>query len=602
MKPMIVGIGGAGGNILKHFLESQDVSLPFGSFGDHLAFGNAKGVWLDSATQDAQEQNFYGDLEKSKYPGYLICHREIHKDSPLRKWVMYQYGLDLKAQGYDRRAEYLKGIFEVFDLKAVKKIAHKEFNGEENPLPAYMWKRGISPLTVLSLSGATPSSSGSGAAIPEEGNDGKEMGSILRGLQKTLKSNPAASKNSSGDSSKNISQSKELCDSILFVASLGGGTGTGFINPITAYVRQKEIAFPIFALGILTEKGMDARKTAEGQKNLGATIAMYDLLTKPAGKGIDSLIVVDNEVLSKKHNGNFKSIDRTIYSSLRPLLDIRNYPGAKLQDDAPAMKRVFLDADQNDILTLEDGSSFLPTPILVPCYHSHSGSRGGERSLVEHALQEGSRLFPCVPDRADRAFVFTRGFVREDKIIEAVREFTGAKVPKISVYRKLATGGSEDILILLRNPYGGVAGEHLKEGTLEARIYDIVDSALNYIQKEMTNVIGGKGYTPLTAQCMRNYFYGPGGMKQELIKVKKRIAEGRRIIFFNLDPPKIFSKIDSEEVNDGTKGGAPAYISDGDEKASAVSREVEMLLKKEIQRLMQTPEFDERVREIIKEP
>ena len=169
MKPMIVGIGGAGGNILKHFLQSQDVSLPFGSFGDHLAFGNAKGVWLDSATQDAQEQNFYGDLEKSEYPGYLICHREIRKDSPLRKWVMDEYGLDLKAQGYDRRAEYLKGIFEVFDLKAVKKIAQKEFKGEENPLPGYMWKRGISPLTVLSLSGTTPSSSGIIPTIPEEG-------------------------------------------------------------------------------------------------------------------------------------------------------------------------------------------------------------------------------------------------------------------------------------------------------------------------------------------------------------------------------------------------------------------------------------------------
>lgn len=592
MKPMIVGIGGAGGNILKHFLQSQDVSLPFASFGDHLAFGNAKGVWLDSATQDAQDQDFYGDLENGEYPGYLICHREILEDSSLRKLVRDEYGLDLKAQGYDRRAEYLKGIFEVFDLEEVKEIARKEFNKEENPLPAYMWKRGISPLTVLSLSGATPSSSGTGPAIPEEENDGKEMGGILRGLQKTLKSIPAEPRKSSGDSSKNGSKSKQLCDSILFVASLGGGTGTGFINPITGYVRKKEKAFPIFALGILTEKGMDARKTGEGQKNLGATIAMYDLLTKPAGDGIDSLIVVDNEILSKKHNGDFKSIDRTIYSSLRPLLDIRNYPGAKLQDDAPAMKRVFSDADQNDKLTAEDGSNFLLTPVLVPCYHSHSGSRGGERSLVEHALQEGSRLFPCVPDRAERAFVFTRGFVREDKIINAINEFTNEKIPKIAVYRKLATGGSEDILILLRNPYGGVAGEHQKEGTLEARIYDIVDSALNYIQKEETNIIGGKGYTPLTKDNLRNYFYGPGGMRQELIKVKERIAEGRKPIFSNLNPPKIFSKIGSEVTDD--------YV-DNKQRASAVSREVEMLVKKEIQRLMKSSEFDERVREIIKE-
>jgi cell division GTPase FtsZ len=601
MKPMIVGIGGAGGNILTHFLQSQDVSLPFASFGDHVAFGNAKGVWLDSATQDAQEQGFYGDLEKSEYPGYLICHKIISDNSDIKREIMNKYGLDLKAQGYDRRAEYLKSIFEVFDLDEVKTIAKNEFKGEENPLPAYMWKQGIRPLTVISLGLGASTLNGLEPENKGRDEEGKEGGSILGGVLNSIKSIKMTSRNSNNDTSKNESRSRELCDSILFIASLGGGTGTGFINPITAYVRRSQKAFPIFALGILTEKGMDARKTAEGQKNLGATIAMYDLLTKPAGDGIDSLIVVDNEILLKKHNGDFKSIDRTIYSSLRPLLDIRNYPRAKLQDDAPAMKRVFLDADQNDILTAEDGSSFLPTPILVPCYHSHSGSRGGERSLVEHALQEGSRLFPCVPDRADRAFVFTRGFIREDKIKDAINEFTHGEIPKIQIYRKLATGGSEDILILLRNPYGGTAGEHRKEGTLEARIYNIVDSALDYIQKEETNIIDAKGYTTLTKDNLRNYFYGPGGMRQELIKVKERIAEGRKPIFFNLHPPKIFSKIGSEESDDEKRWIASADMSGEDEKASAVSREVEMLVKKEIQRLMKSSEFDERFREIIKE-
>lgn len=584
MRPLIVGIGGAGGNILKQFLQSQDVSLPIGSFGEHLAFGNAKGVWLDSATQDAQQQDFYGDLENSKYPGYLICHREILKDSPLRKWVMDKYGLDLKAQGYDRRAEYLKGIFEVFGLEEAKKMARKEFDGEANPLPAYMWKRGISPFTVVSLGVGASTLSGIKPAIAGKGEEVSEGGGILN----SLKSIPSASKNSNRDSTEE-SQSKELCDSILFVASLGGGTGTGFINPITAYVRRKEVAFPIFALGILTETGKESRKTAEGQRNLGATIAMYDLLTKPAGEGIDSLIVIDNQVLKEKHKGDFKSIDRDIYSSLRPLLDIRNYPGAKLQDDAPAMRRVFLDADQDDILTGEDGSSFLPTPILVPCYHSHSGARGGERSLVEHALQEGSRLFPCVPDRADRAFVFTRGFVKEKEIKEAIDEFTDEKITKIEVYRKLGNGGSEDILILLRNPYGGVAGEQGKEGTLESRIYDIVDSAIEYIENEETNIIDGKGYTPLTKENLRNYFYGPGGMREELVKVKGRVVEGKKPIFLNRQPPSIFSKknLAEKEHEEVVKGSAEA-------------KEVEMLVQKEIRRLLGTPEFDQRVREIVK--
>ena len=597
MKPMIVGIGGAGGNILRHFLQSQDVSLPFGSFGEHLAFGNAKGVWLESATQDTQDQEFYGDLENREYPGYLICHKIIPDDSDLREHITKEYGLDLKAQGYDRRAEYLKGIFEVFDLKEIKSMSREEFHGEDYPLPGYMWKRGIRPFTVLShgLESPSPNEDKSSAT-------GKELGSV--GIQGnvlgSLKSIRLPLNKSNGDSSKDDSQSKDLCDSILFVASLGGGTGTGFINPITTYVRQVEnqTAFPIFALGIMTETGEDARKTDEGQKNLGATIAMYDLLTKPAGEGIDSLIVIDNQTLKERHKGDFKSIDKDIYSSLRPLLDIRNYPGAKLQDDAPALRRVFSDADKNEVVTWVDGTSFLPTPILVPCYHSHAGARGRERSLVEHALQEGSRLFPCVPDRADRAFVFTRGFVREEKIKEAMDDLTDHKIAKIQVYRKLGNGGSGDVLILLRNPYGGVVGGQKKEGTLESRLYEIVKSAIEYVDNQEMNIIGGKGYKQLTRENLRNYFYGPGGMRQELIKVKERIVEGRKPIFLNLNPPKIFAKMALAEE---AKRSAPAYICDGDEKASAVSREVEMLVKKEIQRLMKTPEFDERVREIIKE-
>ena len=83
MKPMVVGIGGAGGNILKKFLETQDVQLPVVCLGDHLAFGNAKGIWLDSATQDTQDQTYFGDLENGKYPGYLICHGMIFCGFPL---------------------------------------------------------------------------------------------------------------------------------------------------------------------------------------------------------------------------------------------------------------------------------------------------------------------------------------------------------------------------------------------------------------------------------------------------------------------------------------------------------------------------------------
>lgn len=590
MKPMIVGIGGAGGNILKQFLQSQDISLPLGSFGKHLAFGNAKGVWLESATQDVQDQNFYGDLENDEYPGYLVCHKIIRDDSPLRKLITDKYGFNLKAQGYDRRAEYLKGIFEVFDLEEIKKTSQREFGGEAYPLPGYMWKCGIRPSTVLGL--GLESTSSKGAESVSERDEDAEGAVTLERLLSPLKSIRSTLKNSNGDSSKrDENKSKTLCDSILFIASLGGGTGTGFINPITDYIRQveKQTAFPIFALGILTEKGMDARKTDEGQKNLGATIAMYDLLTKPAGEGIDSLIVVDNQKLIEENNGDIKSVDKDIYSSMRPLLDIRNYPGAKLQDDALAMKRVFTTVDQNDIYIGDDGVNFIPTPILVPCYHSHSGSRGGERSLVEDALQERSRLFPCVPDRADRAFVFTRGFVKEDKIKEAINELTDYKIAKVEVYRKLGNGGTEDILILLRNPYGEVAGEQEKERTLESRIYEIVKSATEYIDNQEMNIIGGKGYTPLTKESLRNYFYGPGGMRKELTRVKDRITGGERPIFLNLHPPCIFSKTSTSETADIVK-----------DNSSAKAKDVENLVQSKINELLMSTKFDERVREIVK--
>ena len=96
MRPCIVGIGGAGGNILRQFLQSQDVNLVV-QLGEHLAFGDVKGVWLDSASQDAQKQRFYGGLEQRSYPGYLICHDIIDAGSPTRSYVMDRYGFDLKA-------------------------------------------------------------------------------------------------------------------------------------------------------------------------------------------------------------------------------------------------------------------------------------------------------------------------------------------------------------------------------------------------------------------------------------------------------------------------------------------------------------------------
>jgi hypothetical protein len=91
-------------------------------------------------------------------------------------------------------------------------------------------------------------------------------------------------------------------------------------------------------------------------------------------------------------------------------------------------------------------------------------------------LGKDGRLFPCDPTKADRALVFTRGFFEEEEIAEAVAKCThlsyekieGKIEGKIKIYRKLGDSKNEDVLILLRNPYGdGTANEHTRKGTLE---------------------------------------------------------------------------------------------------------------------------------------
>jgi len=593
MKPMVVGIGGAGGNILKKFLETQDVQLPI-CLGEHLAFGNAKGIWLDSATQDTQDQKYFGSLEERKYPGYLICHGMISADSPFKKWIKDTYGLDLKAQGYDRRAEYLKAIFEVFDIEKVREMARKEFNKEDNPLPGYMWKNGIRPFTVLRPKTGANSHMGNAPASVAETTDNKSKFAALQKIGSLLGSIGALT-NKDKDASCSPEMQSKLCDSILFLASLGGGTGTGFINPITSYVRREEKAFPFFALGILTEKGDDARMAKAGQRNLGAAIAMYDLLTKPAGEGLDALIVIDNEVLGRKYGkANFEANDNAIYASMKPMFDLRDYPGAKLQDDAPAIKRVFWDADEDDRVEDEDGKVILLPPILVPCYYSHAESNGGESAMVEHALSEECRLFPCTPSKADRAYVFTRGYVNAEKIKSAIKEFTGITEEQTKVYRKLGNGFGEDILILLRNPYGGKAGEQnqKKDGkdlTFESRVYDLIESAINYIDTNETNIINYLGYSDLTKKYLKNYFYGSGGLREELKQSLQRIADGKKPIF--IKPLKIFSE---------PRSGSEAVVHDPtkQEPKPVEKKEIEEMVEKELQEMLTRPEFIQRIKKI----
>lgn len=592
MRPCIVGIGGAGGNILRQFLQSQDVNLVI-QLGEHLAFGDVKGVWLDSASQDAQKQRFYGGLEQRSYPGYLICHDIIDAGSPTRSYVMDRYGFDLKAQGYDRRAEYLKGIFEIFDFdSALADIASKEFAGETSPLPSYIWKRGIRPFTTISKKAGGNNKSEMSEANSASESPQNDLIKGLEGLSKRLGSTRG-------------SQPSRLCDSILFIASLGGGTGTGFINPITSYVRSEELAFPIFAMGVLTEKGTEARQATEGQRDLGAVIAMYDLLTKEPGTGIDGLIVVDNQVLVDRFQKNFPAIDRAIYRAMRPLLDLRSYPGEELQDDAPAMRRVFWEADSPDDKSrgertmrsqTEEGelateseiqpqkeSTILLPPLLVPCYHCRRGASGSADSLADKALARKSRLFPCQPARAERAYIFARGFFRSEDLKRAVSARTGLSQDRIKVYRKIGDGHSEDMLILLRNPYGGSPGAHEDKETFEGRIHDVMDQAIRYMEDDQENILGYLGYCDFTKEHLRNYFYGKGGLKEELQRSMERLEKGKKPIFSR--PLSIFK-------------GETVTASAADVGALDKGR-LRNMVKEELKEMLKSEECRSKIREMI---
>jgi len=592
MKPCVVGIGGAGGNILKQFLRNQDLNLVIHRFGELLAFGDVKGIWLESATQDTQGQNYYGNLSEGSYPPYLICHAGVGDSSATRSYVMEKYGFDLKAMGFDRRAEYLKAMFEIFELDPeLKAKCSEEFKRSDNPLSGFMWNTGIRPFTTLSMGKSARVSEKAGSK-DQEGTDGLpgRIPSILRSLNEIGRTKGAGELKSS-----------RLCDSILFLASLGGGTGTGFINPITSFVRSEEVIFPIFALGILTEKGSDKRHAAEGQRYLGAVIAMYDLLTREAGQGIDGLLLMDNQILMERFEGNYSAMDGAIFGALKPLLDLRNYPGDQLQDDAPAIRRVIWEVEAENGKEQKDRGHeirLLP-PMLVPCYHTQPDTSGDIDTLVEGAfgkagnlfpLGKDGRLFPCDPTKADRALVFTRGFFSTEEIAEAVSAIIHLPENKIKIYRKLGDSKNEDMLILLRNPYGGASGEHKRQGTLEWRLHEIITLSLKYIDENQTNILGFQSYKEITKDRLRNYFYGENGLIDELNNCLDRLENGERPIFTR--PLKIFGDAAIEPPITDSCLVRPEMLA----KDKYDLRE---MVKSELRQILKSEDCRRRIREIL---
>jgi hypothetical protein len=514
MKLCIVGIGGAGGKITQEFLGNEDLDFPLLTsitHAEYVSSGMVQGIWLEADKNDAKNnQFFFGDMTEGCYPCFYIPHDAVSDGCDVHRLVREKYGYDVKKQGFVRDAQYLKAIFEIFDTdpqvqETVARTMPKEMVESKGVIPA--------------ANGSSPSQA------PNPIFD--SAWNAIRGFT-------------------TLSKEGE-CDGILFIVSFGGGTGTGFINPIINHIRNEGKAdYPVFVLGVMTELGDFADKAQfakAGRRNLSAISALYDLLTK--GSGANGVIIVDNEILTKKFGEDYPSQNRFIQKIMQPVVAPRDYPGELPPGQAVA----------------QNFSKGVSRPALfVPLYASLPMSKDPEEALVKKALSEEGRLFACTPEKADFAMVFCRGYISDEKIKTAL--FRETKIPFENIWpvRKISEGENE-ILILLRNPYGGDPKAYLRDDTLESRLCKALSLALQQIRQNPEDLIyegkeiekgkkEGKSdqvrLTDASKQALKTFFYGEDGTSKnsgfvfELNEARKRLRDGEKPFFIN--PLRIFQK------------------------------------------------------------
>lgn len=551
MKLCIVGIGGAGGKVTQEFLGNDDLDFNLLSWitgAEYISPGKTQGIWLEADKNDAMNiQHFFGNLTEGAYPCFFIPHDVIEDGSNVHVAVRKKYGYDVKKQGFVRDAQYLKAIFEIFDTdEEIQGIAAQMANTD----------------MAQSLSDDSEMES---EHKPKSNNNGN-------GTSQKQIPNPIF------DSAWNAIRPFTTlgggeCDGILFIVSFGGGTGTGFINPIINHIRNEGKAdYPVFVLGILTELGEFADRaqfSKEGRRNLAAISAIYDLLTK--SNGANGVILVDNQILLERFGNDYVSANKFIYKIMRPIVAARNYPGEVPPGQAMAQH-------------FSEGVS--RPPVFAPLYASQPRRANPEEELVRKALSNG-KLFGCTPDKADWAMVFCRGFIDSEKIRQALSTQIGLDQTNIWVLRKMGEGDDE-ALILLRNPYGGNSGAYKEEGTLENRFCQVITLALRYMNQNSEDLFyegkdsdktanGGKGeqvkLTKLSKDALSQFFFGKEGFAKdnfgktegfafELRQARRQLRDGEQPPFF-LSPMRIFRK-DAESQD--KKGIVTEYTSLDEQK------------------------------------
>ncbi|MCK9566001.1 MAG: hypothetical protein M0Q43_08130, partial [Methanothrix sp.] len=544
----IIGIGGTGGKVLKEFLKNEDISILGRSLGEHIAFGSIKGIWMDFDTSDCLKEKFYGGrLEEGHYPGFIVPPEVIKNNSKVKEYILNEYGYDLRKQGFDRRAETMKAIFEIFQADpTVRSYSIDEYSGSESPLLSYLWEQAISRfVTIGRVAGENGANPGENLRTKGDMEPGEEANNAP--VDKPAAHSPEEEHNNHQEIKKILGNGRAIlsklgahqrgnaenvCESILFIASLGGGTGTGFINPLTSFIRTRG-SLAALALCLFTEKGIDTKATIEEQRDLGAIIAMYDLLTKRRGNGIDGLILIDNQILQSKFGGrNYSAMNRAVFDAMRPLVDQRRFPD--IDDESLGLQRVFLEG--------------LNCPgILVPCHAHIDSAHPSEKELIDRALKEG-KLFPCDSTKADEAYIFSRGLqdpsLLQKELQKAIGQIDG-KEKTVHVYPKIGDNSSAEILILLRNPYGN--GEKLGYSrntckhqcknesewkktlckTFEQRIYCATCMAQRYLEDYESEIITA-GMTPVNKAALGSYFYGSKWIDKslKLLEEKEDLSEG----------------------------------------------------------------------------
>jgi hypothetical protein len=546
MKLCIVGIGGAGGKITSEFLGNVDLDFQLLSQitdAEYVSPGMIQGIWLEADKNDAKNiQSFFGDMNEDCYPCFYIPHDAVADGCEVHRKVRDKYGYDVKKQGFVRDAQYLKAIFEIFDTdEEIQETVARTMTKE-----------------MVEAKGGVPAANGSSfSQAPNPIFD--SAWNAIRGFT-TL--------------------GKGECDGVLFIVSFGGGTGTGFINPIINHIRNEGKAdYPVFALGVLTELGDFADKaqfTKEGRRNLAAISALYDLLTK--GSGANGVIIIDNQILLGRFGNDYDSANSFIHKIMQPVVAARDYP----DEIAPSQA----------IAQHSSGGVSRP-PIFVPLYASLPRSKNPENDLVKKALSKEGRLFGCTPEEADLALVFCRGFIDSDKIREALSRETGIPENSIWPMRKMGEGENE-ILMLLRNPYGGNPKAYLMANTLENRFCQVISLALKYISQRPEDLfyegkeiekIGKDGksnqvrLTEVSKQALKTYFFGSDGSGKssgfvyELNEARRRLRDGDKPFFYN--PLRIFYRKAKTEIEYMSDGFEP----DNDKIARAVDKRISELIE-----------------------